>query len=97
MWILGGRPHPIGVRGLYSMIDKALYNPLTTVAISKLMEMIYRSTYILACSISTALDSDINQTAMGGHLSEHAKKSMHACHSVSVGAGQPERAGDTAK
>ena len=32
-------------------------NPLLSVAISKLLEMIGRSTYILACSIATALDS----------------------------------------
>ena len=40
------------------------------VAISKLLEIIDRSTYILARSIATALESDINQTAgSGGHLS----------------------------
>ena len=61
---------PMGVRGLFSKINEAWYNPLTPVAISKLLDMISKSTYILACSISTALDSDINQTAgSGGHLS----------------------------
>ena len=46
------------------------YNPLTTVATSKLLEMIGRATYILACLNATALHSDINQTAgLGGHQS----------------------------
>ena len=45
-------------------------NPLMPVAISKPLEIIGKSTYILACSIATAPDSDINQTAgSGGHLS----------------------------
>ena len=39
---------------------KVQHNPLIPVAISKLLEMIDRFTYILACSIATALDSDIN-------------------------------------
>ena len=40
------------------------------VAISKLLEMIGKSTYILAYSIMTALDSDIIETTgSGGHLS----------------------------
>ena len=47
-----------------------IINPLTTVAISKLQEMIDGSTYILVCSIATALDSDINQTTgLDAHLS----------------------------
>ena len=46
------------------------FNPLTPVSISKQLEMIGRSAYILAFSIVTALHSDINQTAgSGGHLS----------------------------
>ena len=50
-------------------------NPNTPmpVAISKPLEMIGKSTYILACPIATAPDSDIDQTAgsggRGGHLS----------------------------
>ena len=53
----------------YGMV-KLLVNPLTPVAISKSQEMIGRSAYILACSITTALHSDINQTAGSrGHLS----------------------------
>ena len=57
---------PTDVKGLLSMIDEALYNPFTTVAISKLLEMIGRSAYFLAWSILTALHSDINQTAGSG-------------------------------
>ena len=56
------------------------FNPFTTVAISKLLEIIGRAAYILAWPIATALDSDIN---LGGHP-EYVRKSMHACHSVSV-------------
>ena len=56
----------------------------TSLAISKLLQMIHRSTYILTCSISTALNSDIKQTAgSGGHLII-LKKSMGRCHSVYV-------------
>ena len=40
------------------------FNPLTTIVISKLLEMIGRSAYVLACSISIALHSDINQTGL---------------------------------
>ena len=55
---------------LLSVIDEALYNPFTTVAITKLLEMIGRSAYFLAWSIATALHSDINQTpGSGGNLS----------------------------
>ena len=39
-------------------------------SISKLLEMINKSTYILACSTATALDLDMNQTACSdGHPS----------------------------
>ena len=56
---------------------------------TKPLEMIGRSTYILACSRGAAPDSDINQTAgSGGHPSMW-KKSMCA--------GQPKRAGDAAE
>ena len=58
-------------------------NPLTTVAISKLLEMIGRFIYVLARSIATALHSDINQTAGSGGY-EYVRKSMHACQSVSA-------------
>ena len=45
-------------------------NPLTTIDISKLLELIGRSAYILACSFTSALHSNINQTAnLCGHLS----------------------------
>ena len=54
------------------------YNPLTMVAISKLLEMIDRSTCILACSIKSALKSYINQNAgSGGHLSMFNNRRMH--------------------
>ena len=33
---------------------RAAFNPLTLLAISKLLEMISRSTYILACSIAAS-------------------------------------------
>jgi hypothetical protein len=60
-------------------------NPLTPVTISKLLELIGRSAYILACSPATAPDSDINQSAGSrGHLSTYVNKSMHACQGVSV-------------
>ena len=39
------------------------FNPLMPVAISKWLEMIGRSAYILDCTFTTALHSDINQTA----------------------------------
>ena len=66
-WVTGD---PMGVKGLYSMIDEALYNPLTPIAISKQLELIGSSVYLLACSFATALHSDINQTAgSGGHPS----------------------------
>ena len=56
-----------------------LINYLLTVAISKLLEIIGRPAYILACSIATALHSDINQTASsGGHLSLWENLCMHA-------------------
>ena len=35
-WVTG---EPMGIKGLLSMIDEALYNPLRPVAISKLLEM----------------------------------------------------------
>ena len=44
-------------------------NPLTPVAIPKLLELIGGSAYILAYSPATAPDLDINQTAgSSGHL-----------------------------
>ena len=56
-----------------------LDNSFTTVAISKLPEMIGRSTYFLAWSILTALHSDINQTAGSGDtLSMCENRCMHA-------------------
>ena len=44
-WVTGD---PMGVKGLLSVIDKALYNPLMPVAISQLLELIGRLAYILA-------------------------------------------------
>ena len=50
---------------------------MMSVAIWKLLEMICRSAY--ACSITTALHSNINQTAgSGGHLSMWENRCMHA-------------------
>ena len=46
---------------LYSVLFWPV-NPLIPVASSELLEMIDRSTYILACLIKPALDSDINWT-----------------------------------
>ena len=82
--ILVGRICPTVVKGLLTIIDKALYSPLTTVAISKLLEMIGRSTYF-----PRVLDRDRSPL---GHKpdcrlawsSEYVRKSMHACHSVSA-------------
>ena len=72
-------------------------NPLTPVAISKLLELIGRSAYILACSPATAPDSDINQTAgSSGHLSMWENQCMHATVCL-LRAGQPRSAGDAAK
>ena len=72
-------------------------NPLTPVAISKQLEMIGRSDYILACSIATALHSDINQTAgSGGHLSMWENRCTHATVCL-LRTGQPRRAGDVVK
>ena len=79
---------------LYNLIDETLYNPSTTVATSKLLEMIGRSVDILTCRIATALHLDINQTAGSGKSSEYVRKSMRACYSVCC---QPRRAGDAAK
>ena len=54
-----------------------MINPLTPAAVSKLLEMIVRSTYVLACSGATASDSDINQTA--GSLCENIDARMPQC------------------
>ena len=57
-------------RTLYRVIKIALYNPLTTTAIQKLLEIIGRVRLCPSYSFATALDSDINQTAgSGGYLS----------------------------
>ena len=45
----------------YHSIFKTLINPFRTVAISKLLEMIGRSSYFLTWSIATALHSDIKK------------------------------------
>ena len=89
------------VRLLVSDIHKSYcdcnFNPLRLVAISKLLELIGRSAYILACSPATAPDSDINQTAgSGGHLSMWENRCMYAKVCL-LHAGQPRRAGNAAK
>ena len=54
-------------------------NPLTPMALSKLLKMIGRSAYILACSTAIAPDSNINQTAgSGGHLCMWENRCMHS-------------------
>ena len=59
--------------------------------ISKRLEMIGKSTYILARLIATASDSNINQTACsGGHLSMWKNRCMHATVCL-LRAGQPKR------
>ena len=69
-------------------------NPLTPIAISKPLEMIGKSTYILACPIATATDSDIDQTAgSGGHLSMSKSQCVHATVCL-LCAGQPKCTGD---
>ena len=82
---------PMVVRGLFSMTDKALYNPLTTAAISELLEMIGKSSYFLVSARSTALHSGIIQTA-GTHdaLSMWENRCMHATACL-LRAGQPKR------
>ena len=86
------------VINLYTnLVLKWRHNPLMPVAISKQLEMIGRSAYILACSIATALHSDIYQTAgSGGHLSMWENRCMHATVCL-LHAGQPRCAGDAAK
>ena len=68
---------------------------MTPVAISKLLEMIGRSAYILARQIATAPDSDINQTA-GSHGHPKIDACMHATVCL-LRAGQSRYAGDAAK
>ena len=72
-------------------------NPLTIIAISKLLEMIGRATYILACSIATTLYSGINQiSSSSGHLSMWENRCMHTTVRL-LSANQPKRASDAAK
>ena len=59
-------------------------NPFCTVAISKLLEMIGRSTYVLACSIDDRSPLGHKPDCRLGWSSEYVRKSMHAYHSVSV-------------
>ena len=68
--ILVGHRRPIGLKGLYSELKIALYNPLRLTAIQKLLEIIGRVCSYSSCLFATAVDSDINQTTgSGGHLS----------------------------
>ena len=93
-WVTGD---PIVVKGLYRVIRIALYNPLTTTAIQKLLEMIGRVRLCPSYSFATALDSDINQTAgSGGYLSMWENRCMHGTVCL-LRAGQPRRAGAAAK
>ena len=78
-------------------VDRQLYNPLRLVAISKQLEWIGRSAYILTWSIATALHSDINQTSgSGGHLNMWENRCMRATVCL-LHAGRPTRAGNAAK
>ena len=73
------------------------YNPLTSVAISKLLEWSIGPHIFLVGSIVTALHSDINQTAgSSGRPSMWENRCMHATVCL-LRAGQPRRAGDAAK
>ena len=50
--------------------SESFFNPLLHGTISKLLEMINKSTHVLVSSVATAPDSDMNQTAgLGGSLS----------------------------
>ena len=81
--------------GLYHMLHD--FNPLTTTAIQKLLEMIGRVRLCPSYSFATALDSDINQTAgSGGYLSMWENRCMHGTVCL-LRAGQPRRAGAAAK
>ena len=81
----------------YEMIDYII-NPLTLVAISKLLEMI-DIVHLYPCVLNRDRSwlrhkSDCRL----GWSSKYVKKSIHACHSVCLlHAGQPKRAGDAAK
>ena len=66
-WVTGD---PIVLKGLYSEYKIALYNPLRTTVIQKLLEIIGIVRLCPSCSFATALDSDIIQTTgTGGVLS----------------------------
>ena len=83
--------------GYSTRSTKQLYNPLTTAAVSKPLELIGSPTYVLACQEPTAPDSDINQTAGSpGRPSMWKNRCMHAAVCL-LHAGQLDRAGDVAK
>ena len=80
-WVTGD---PISQKGLYSRIDEALYNPFRTIAIKKLLEMIGRvhlyPRYLVCDRSRLGHKPDYRH----GWLIEYVRKSMHACHSLSV-------------
>ena len=83
--------------GYSTRSTKQLYNPLTTAAVSKPLELIGSPTYVLACQEPTAPDSDINQTAgSSGRPNMWKNRCMHAAVCL-LHAGQLNRAGDVAK
>ena len=85
------------LRGYTEWSTKHLYNSLKPVVISKQLEWIGRSVYILAWSIATALHSDINQTAgSGGHLNTWENRCMRVTVCL-LRASRRTRAGDAAK
>ena len=74
----------VGVRGLSSMIDEALFIPRTPRAISKLLEMIGRSAYFPRPPNSDRSRLRHKPDCRLAWSSEYVRKSMRACHGVSV-------------
>ena len=78
-WGLGGPRFQSHPRLTFPIMFTIPDNPLTPAAVSKPLEMIGRSTYVLACSEPTAPYSDINQTAGSrGRLNMWKNRCMHA-------------------
>ena len=79
-----GTGDPIVVKGLYRVITIALYNPLTTTAIQKLLEMIGRVPFMSFVFVRDRSRLGHKPDCRLGWLSEYVRKSMYAWHSVSV-------------
>ena len=83
--------------GPWTKTSWVIFNPLTSAAVSKPLEVIGSPTYVLACQEPTAPDLDINQTAGStGRPSMWKNRCMHAAVCL-LHAGQLNRAGDVAK